>query len=339
MPEAAAAKRVLITGGAGFVGYHLATRLAAAGHSITIVDNFFRGKRDDDFEALLARPNVSLVEVDLSKVENWEHLGSDFEQVYHLAGINGTRLFYEMPHEVLRIGVNSTLNALEWFRTHNKAPRAKIVYASSNEAYAGALDAFGALPIPTPEAVPLVIADTYNPRWSYAGQKLIGELLFINYSRAYDLRMSIVRPHNFYGPRAGYEHVIPEIIGRIRERADPFPLFGAGDMRSFCYIEDAVEALHKVMESNVTDRGTYHIGSSDELSIKALAGQIFTLAGWQPRELVRKESPRGSVKRRLADVSKIKQHTGWTATTPLKAGLRKTIDWYLAHPPPQQKPR
>jgi UDP-glucose 4-epimerase len=337
MPKAAATKRVLITGGAGFVGYHLARRLAAAANSITIADNFFRGRRDQDFDRLLSLPNVSLIEGDLSRPDAWQQLGGSFDEVYHLAGINGTRLFYEMPHEVLRIGITSTLNALEWFRSQNK-PDAKIVYASSNEAYGGAFEAFGNLPIPTPEAVPLVIADPYNPRWSYAGQKLIGELLLIHYSRAYRLRMAIVRPHNFYGPRAGYEHVIPEIVARIWERAEPFPLFGADHMRSFCYIEDAVDAMQKVMETGVTDGGTYHIGAREELSIKALAEQIFTLAGWRPRELVVKESPQGSVKRRLPDVSKIKQHTGWEATTPLQTGLRKTIDWYLGQPP-QQKPR
>jgi len=337
MPDAAAAKKVLITGGAGFVGYHLARRLAGAGHRITIADNFFRGRRDEDFKKLLSLANVSLTEGDLSRQESWQHLGGGFDHVYHLAGINGTRLFYEMPHEVLRIGVSSTIHALEWFRASNKAAGAKILYASSNEAYAGALEAFGTLPFPTPEAVPLVIADPRNPRWSYAGQKLIGELLFINYARAYGLRTVIVRPHNFYGPRAGTEHVIPQIIGRVRGRTDPFPLFGAEDMRSFCYIEDAVAAMQTVMDSDVTDGGTYHIGSREELSIKALAEQIFSAAGWRPRELALQDSPQGSVKRRLPDVSKIKEHTGWEPTTTLAAGLRKTIEWYLAQPP--QKPQ
>src|SRR5262249_14481538 len=211
--------------------------------------NFFRGRRDQDFEKLLSLPNVRLVEGDLSRRESWEHLGGGFDHVYHLAGINGTRLFYEMPHEVLRIGVNSTLHALEWFHSHNKVPGAKILYASSNEAYAGAIEAFGTLRIPTPEALPLVIADPHNPRWSSAGQKLIRHLLFIHYAKAFDLRIAIVRPHNFYGPRAGDEHVIPQIIGRIKKRTDPFPLFGAEHMRSFCYIEDAIEAMQMVVES------------------------------------------------------------------------------------------
>ena len=272
-------KKVLITGGAGFIGYHLAKRLAAQGNELTIADNFFRSKHDEDLSALLEQPNVTLYEADLTAPVAWEKIGAGYDEVYHLVGINGTRLFYEIPHEVLRIGITTTLNALEWFRSKNNKPGAKILYTSSNEAYASALEAFGALPLPTPEAVPLVIADTYNPRWSYGAQKLIGELFFIHYSKAYNFRMSIVRPHNFYGPRAGYEHVIPEIVGRIAQKTDPFPIFGADETRSFCYIDDAVEAIQKVMESSATDCGTYHIGTTEETRIQDLVEKMFELMG------------------------------------------------------------
>lgn len=327
-------KKILITGGAGFIGYHLGSQVAKDGHDITIADNFFRSKHDEDLATLLAMPNVRLIKTDLTKQENWTQIGTGYDEVYHLVGVNGTKYFYEIPHEVLRIGVLTTMNALEWFHSVNNKPDAKILYTSSNEAYASALEAFGTLPIPTPENLPLVIADTYNPRWSYGGQKLIGELFFIHYSKAYNFRMSIVRPHNFYGPRAGYEHVIPEIISRVTSRAEPFPLFGADDTRSFCYIADAVLAIQKVMESRVTDGGTYHIGTAEETIIKNLVENIFDIMKWHPSTLDVKNSPQGSVKRRLADVSKIKGDIGWEATTTLTDGLRKTIDWYLAHPKP-----
>ena len=202
--------KTLITGGAGFVGYHLAKRLAAdGGNDITIADDLSRGKKDGDLKALLTNTNVSLIEVDLTERAAWAKLGGGYGRVYHLASINGTKLFYEMPHEVLRVGLLSALYALDWFAKDNGTKDAKILYTSSNEAYAGGLEAFNQLPIPTPENVPLVIADTYNPRWSYAGQKLAGELLFIHFAKAHGFRMSIVRPHNFYGPRSGYGHVIP----------------------------------------------------------------------------------------------------------------------------------
>lgn len=326
-------KKILITGGAGFIGYHLSKRLAEAGHRVVIVDNFFRSRNDPNLKGLLQKKNVTLIEIDLTEPKSWDAVGEGYDEVYHLVGINGTKFFYEIPHEVLRIGVSTTMNALEWFRTTNKKPNAKILYTSSNEAYASGFD-LGTVPIPTPEGVPLVIADTYNPRWSYGGQKLIGELFFIHYAKAYNLRMSIVRPHNFYGPRAGYEHVIPEIVGRVSQKVDPFPVYGADDTRSFCYIEDAAEAIQCVMESKKTDGGTYHIGTSEETLIADLVKKLFTLMKYSPKKLDVKNSPAGSVKRRLADVSKIKRDTGWEAKTPLEEGLQKTIEWYLQNPKP-----
>ena len=108
--------------------------------------------------------------------------------------------------------------------------------------------------IPTPENVPLVISDTYNPRWSYAGTKLIGEQFVIHYAAKYGLRALIIRPHNFYGPRSGSEHVIPEFCARIEKRVDPFPIYGADNMRTFCFIDDAVRAMEMLMDSKKTDK-------------------------------------------------------------------------------------
>jgi UDP-glucose 4-epimerase len=325
-------QKVLVTGGAGFVGFHLAKRLAKQSYDISIADNFFRGKRDDDLINLVKLPNVRLIEVDLTEKKAWNKVGVGYDQVYHLASINGTGLFYKVPHEVLRVGVLTAVNVLDWFREQNNKKNAKILYTSSNEAYGGALEAFGKLPIPTPEDVPLVIADTYNSRWSYGGQKLIGELLFIHYAKEFKYRMSIVRPHNFYGPRAGYDHVIPQIIERIVEREEPFTIFGSDDSRSFCYIDDAVEAMQKVMESKNTDGETYHIGTKEEIVIKDLVKLLFKLMEWKPNKIKIKKSPKGSVKRRLADVSKIKKATRWSAKTKLDKGLKRTIDWYIKNP-------
>jgi len=321
-------KKVLITGLAGFIGYHLAKRLSQQkGNHLILVDNFTLGKADAAFKDLCKQKNVTFKKLDLTKPSAWKKLGGGFDHVYHLAAINSTKLFYEIPHEILRNAVLMNLNALEWFKT--QGGKGKIMFTSSNEAYAGALEAFGKLPLPTPEDVPLVIADPYNPRWSYAAGKLMGELLFIYYAKAYNFRMSIVRPHNFYGPRSGH-HVIPDVLDRIRKREEPFVIYGADDTRSFCYIEDAVEAMQKVMESKKTDGGTYHIGTKEETRIKNLIDLMFQLTEWKPKKTILKNSPKGSVKRRLPDVSKIKKDTGWRAKTTLKKGLLKTIEWHRA---------
>jgi nucleoside-diphosphate-sugar epimerase len=142
--------------------------------------------------------------------------------------------------------------------------------------------------------------------------------------------MSIVRPHNFYGPRSGH-HVIPDVIERIGSRIDPFVVPGFDETRSFCYIEDAIEAMQMVMESTVTDFGTYHIGASVETKVRDLVEALFRITKWHPTKVGATPGPAGSVKRRLPDVTKIKRDVGWEAKTPLEEGLRKTYEWHLSN--------
>ncbi len=319
-------KKVLITGGAGFIGLHLTRLHIKRGDDVTIIDNFFRGKSDPDFKKVIDSGEVTLLETDLTTLEGWAKIKGEYDFVYHLAAVNGTDLFYKIPHEVLRINLLTAIYGLEWFK--EKSKKSKILFTSSNEAYAGGLEAFNQLPIPTPEDVPLVISDVKNPRWTYAATKAIGEQLFLHYAKSYGLRTVIVRPHNFYGPRAGFNHVIPQFIERITKKTDPFPIYGADETRSFCYIEDAVEAMQMVMGSAKTDNEIYHIGTTEETVIKDLAETLFGIAKWHPKKLDIRVAPEGSVKRRLADVSKIEEAVGWKAHTSLQMGLEKTFDWY-----------
>ena len=328
--------KILITGGAGFIGYHLALHLLkeyGQNTEITLVDNFQRGKRDNDLKKLLNDPRISFLELDLTDISSYEKLGSGYDHAYHLAAINGTKNFYEMPHETLRINTLSLVYMLEWFKEKNSG--GKFCFTSSNEAYAGGLNAFDKLTIPTPEKVPLVIDDPYNPRWSYAATKLVGELFVIHYAAKYNFRALIVRPHNFYGPRSGYDHVIPEFSARIAEKTDPFPIYGADDTRTFCYIDDAVRAMRMLMDSKKTDAlpiETAHIGDVYEVTIEELAERMFKVAGWRPQKTDIKSSPAGSVKRRLADTSKLQNLTGWKPKISLDEGLKLTHDWYLSNP-------
>ncbi len=326
-------KKILITGGAGFIGYHLATYLLHNSDvEIVLTDNYFRGKFDEDLEELLQDPRVTFHNLDLTDQSSFQTLGNGYDHVYHLAAVNGTKLFYEIPHEVLRINTLALIYVLEWFRRENAS--GKLLFTSSSEVYAGALEAFNNLPIPTPEGVPLVIADPYNPRASYDASKLVGEPFVIHYAKQYNLRAVIVRPHNFYGPRAGYEHVIPEYCRRVAERVDPFPIIG-NDTRTFCYIGDVVRAFKLLMDSPATDHQpieTVHIGASQEITMTELAERLFAVTGWHPQSLDVKPSPPGSVKRRLADVTKIKKLVGWESEISLEQGLQKTFEWYKLHP-------
>lgn len=327
-------KKILITGAAGFIGYHLTNHLLAnPGNQLVLVDNLQRGKMDEDFKVLLKDERVKFIEADLTDPKIYQQLNDDFDQVYHLAAVNGTKLFYEMPQEVLRVNTLSLIYILEWIRKLTKKP--KLCFTSSNEAYAGALAAFGQLSIPTPENVPLVVSDTYNPRWSYGGTKLIGELFVIHYAKAYNFSAVIVRPHNFYGPRAGYDHVIPEFCQKIMAKADPFVIFSPDETRTFCYISDAVGAMQTLMDSDKTNSQpieTVHIGNTDEITMKDLVEKMFDVAGWRPKEFDVQPSPAGSVKRRLADISKIQKLVGWKPSTTLVDGLAVTFNWYKAHP-------
>ncbi len=331
-------KKILITGGAGFIGYHLSKQLLKDPEvELTLVDNLKRGKMDTDFTALLEDKRVKFLNLDLTDLASYEKLGSGYVHVYHLAAMNGTKLFYEIPHEVLRINTLSLIYMLEWFKTHNRD--GKFCFTSSNEAYAGGLNAFGILPIPTPEKVPLVIDDPYNARWSYASTKLVGELFVIHYAKMHNFRALIVRPHNFYGPRAGYKgHVIPDFSERIAAKVDPFPIYGSDDTRTFCYIEDAMRAMQLLMDSPETDCQpieTVHIGDFEEITMKELAEKMFKVVGWHPKNLDIKNGPIGSVKRRLADITKLQKLTGWKPEVSLEEGLKHTYDWYLKNPDPK----
>ncbi len=335
-------RNILITGGAGFIGSHLARHLLQTSDcTILLTDNLQRGRMDQDLTELLTTyaGRLRFEQYDLTDPAAFAGLGTAFDQVYHLAAVNGTKHFYRMPHEVLRINTLSLTNLLAWMVTLEKKP--KLLFTSSNEAYAGALESFQQLPIPTPENVPLVISDTYNPRWTYAATKLIGELFVIHYAAQYQFPAVIVRPHNFYGPRAGYDHVIPEFSQRILDRIEPFDIFGAEETRTFCYITDAVRAMQMLMDATVTDGHpveTVHIGDTREVTMRQLADVLFDIAGWKPNQIEVKASPSGSVKRRLADISKIDALVGWKPSVSLEDGLRQTFAWYTAHPKPSPQP-
>ncbi len=316
--------KVLITGGAGFIGFFLAKHLAEQGQNVTICDNLFRGKKDEEFNALLEQPDVRFIQADLTEPDQLGKLETNYDYVYHLAAINGTKYFYEIPHTVLRVNTLSTINILDWF-VQSKCK--KILFSSSSEAYAS-LGGSSQLQYPTPEDIPLAVTDIFNPRWSYGGSKLIGELFFVNYARQFRRRMSIVRYTNIYGPRMGYEHVMSEFMMRLLKKESPFKIFGAEPTRTFCYVEDAIRATRLVMESDKTDNQILNIGTDkEEISMLNLARRMFDLFGFHPKVEIH-PAPQGSVMRRCPDISKLHRLTGFESKVKLDEGLRQTYAWY-----------
>jgi len=318
--------KVLVTGGAGFIGFSLAKYLANCDYEVTICDDFSRGSRDRDLQEVIKRDNVQLLETDLTDRESLHKLDKDYDYAYHLAAINGTRYFYEIPHTVLRVNLLTLINILDWAINIDLR---KFVFTSSPEAYAAAKDVF-ALPLPTPEEVPLVISDVYNPRYSYAGSKIVGELLCLNYARQHDMNLSIVRPSNVYGPREGYEHVIPEFIMRIIKKEDPFKIYGGNQTRAFCYIDDFVRGIKLAAESERTNGEVINIGNDkQEMRITDLAQRMFELFDYNPRKIDMLSAPKGSPDRRCPDISKARNLLGYEPQVDLDEGLKEIHNWYL----------
>lgn len=315
-------ERVLITGGTGFIGLHLARTLLARGAEVTLLDNFFRHEKDADLRALL--PAVRLIEHDLTMPLADTLAGQRFTQIYHLAAIVGVRYSNDMPLRVLRTNLLTTLNLLDWWAQQDSAA---LCFASTSEIYAGSV-ALGIAPLPTPERVPLAIEDPQLARSSYAASKLVGEMACLNQARVAGLPLRIVRYHNVYGPRMGYEHVIPQFIERVLDRQNPFPIYGAYQRRAFCYVEDAVAATVQVMALPDQDALTVNIGNdTEETQILDLAQQLFAVTGWQA-ELEIHAPPPGSPERRRPNLEYLRHLTGYEPRVTLRDGLQRTYNWY-----------
>jgi len=316
--------KILITGGAGFIGFHLAKYLSNFDNDITIVDNLSRGKFDQDLHDLLSLNNVKFKKADLTNRDEYDVLDSDFDFAYNLAAVNGTKYFYEMPEKLLKINILTTLNFLEWVASTECK---NIMFSSSSETYAGTISRYKEK-IPTPEDIPLCIEDIFNPRFSYGGSKIIGELLFVNYARKFNLRTKIIRLHNIYGPRMGYEHVIPEFCRRILQKENPFKIFGGYQTRAFCYVDDAVSVMKSIMEKSGDLIEVFHVGNDlEEISINNLADKLFEIAQYFPKKQI-EDAPKGSISRRCPSIEKLRSQLNYKPQIPLLEGLQKTFNWY-----------
>ena len=319
--------KVVITGGAGFIGYHLAKHHAGLGHEVVLLDSLFKtqGVADPELQQLSERPGVRLIRHDLTgPLRGLDDALAGADIVYHLAAINGTQLFYDIPYQVARTNLLLTLHLLDALERHRPG---LLVYSSTSEVYAGA-EQIGALRIPTDETVPVVFAQPTLARFSYGTSKFMGEVLCAQFSRQVDVPCAIVRYHNVYGPRMGTRHVIPEFIERIRRREDPFAIFGGHETRAFCYIDDAVEATWRVATTPACRGQVLHVGNPEEVRIADLARLLMDLMGH--RAPLQERGPRsGSVSRRCPDISRLKALTGFAPSVSLEEGLSRTVAWHL----------
>jgi UDP-glucose 4-epimerase len=316
-------EKIAITGGAGFIGACLAKRFAKDGFDVLVLDNFIRGSAD----RLMGIEGIELAQVDILHLEALSTAVKGCKAVFHLAAINGTENFYNIPDQVLEVGVKGILNVMDACYAQGIK---ELVIASSAEAYQTPSV------IPTPERETLKVPDPSNPRYSYGASKLISEVIAFNFYREHFTKLQIFRPHNIYGPDMGTKHVIPQLILKALRLNEQFPVGGisfpiqgeGSETRAFCYIDDLVEAFC-VMYHRGGHREIYHLGNPEEVSINSLVEAVFEHVG-RPYTLEHTPLTEGSALRRCPDISKI-EALGFSPSISLKKGIQLTFRWYADH--------
>lgn len=306
----------LVTGGLGFIGRALVEALSASGHSVRVFDN---QARSHTRRAPTFGPEVELRFGDVRDLAFVRRCMEGVDRVFHLAALNGTRNFYERPREVLEVGLLGTHNVVS---AALDAEVSELLFMSSSEVYQTP-------PVlPTPETVSLVVPDVHNPRYSYGGGKIAGELICANYGREGFERLVMVRPHNVYGPDMGDAHVIPELAAKIAAaRRMPIPrtvsLQGGGETtRAFVHVEDFVRGCLLALEKG-EHLGIYHVGSRDEIRILELAKEIADILDIDVT-FTSSPAPAGQTPRRCPDISKI-EALGFSPRIGLRSGLEDAV--------------
>lgn len=315
--------KALITGGAGFIGGHLANLLLDDGYEVVLVDNFARGVEDSFLKKLEDNPKVEFATVDLLDREKVLALGDDYDYIYHLAAIIGVQNVLNRPGEVLRKNMELLFNVIDLAEEQKHLKR--FVFASTSEIYAGTLQFFE-MAIPTPEDTPLTITPLDHPRTSYMLSKIYGEAVL----EQSGLPFTIVRPHNFYGPRMGMSHVIPELLKKTyaMQDGDHLEVASVEHSRSFCYIDDAVAIMKALAESPESLGQAFNIGNeTPEVTIGEVAEVVIGTVG---RDIAIDPLPAtpGSPVRRCPSMEKVRQCIGERETVSLKDGVKRTFDWY-----------
>lgn len=305
-------KRVLVTGGAGFLGSHLCDRLLQDGHDVLCVDNFFTGTRDNILH-LLENPHFELMRHDITFP-----LYLEVDEIFNLA-CPASPIHYQFdPIQTVKTGVHGAINVLGLA----KRVRARVLQASTSEVYGDAQthpqteDYWGNVnPIGT--------------RSCYDEGKRCAETLFFDYHRQHQLEIKVARIFNTYGPRMHPNDgrvvstfIVQALLGQ------PITLFGdGGQTRSFCYVDDLIEGLVRFMKSDKDFVGPVNIGNPVELSVRQLAERIMDLSGSRSR-LTFKSLPSDDPKQRRPDIELAQQRLGWSPRWQLDDGLIRTIDYF-----------
>ena len=305
-------QRVLVTGGAGFLGSHLCERLVDVGHDVICVDNFFTSQKSNVVH-LLDRPNFELIRHDITIP-----LYLEVDAIYNLACPAAPGHYQYNPIKTIKTSVSGAINVLGMA----KRCHARVLQASTSEVYGD------------PEVHPQTEAYRGNvnpigPRACYDEGKRAAETLFMDYHRMNGVDIRIVRIFNTYGPRMHPfdGRVVSNFIRQALAGQD-LTIFGDGaQTRSFCYRDDLVTGLMAMMECEPGFAGPVNLGNPGEFSIRELAEMVIELAGSESR-LVYEALPADDPVRRRPDISLAKERLGWEPAVPLPEGLKNTIAWF-----------
>ena len=306
---------ILITGGAGFIGSNIVNYFLKKNYKVTVLDNISRG----NIKRIKNHKNLKIIKGDIRNLKIVDRACKNINSVIHLAAINGTENFYKKPDLVLDVAVTGTMNIINSCIKHKIK---KFYLASSSEVYQNPTK------IPTDENERLIVPNPHNPRYSYGGGKIISELLCLNYGKKYFKKMIIFRPHNVFGPDMGWEHVIPQLLSKIKKRKKNTITFqGSGnESRAFIHIEDFCNAFYMVYKKG-KHLEIYNIGNDKEIKIINLLKTILKKLNLKIN-INKADLQKGSPKRRCPNIYKIKK-LGYKPNYKLEDSLSDSIEWYI----------
>lgn len=309
-------KRVLVAGGAGFVGSQLVRELLAINAEVLVYDSFLHGTRENLMDI---RKDIQLVVGDLLDEWKLSRTFADFrpEYVFDFVGDTYVPTAYDVPKRFFRINVEGTINILMASKMHDVE---RVIYISSTEVYGEA------------QSIPMKEDHILDPLNTYAVSKLAADRVCFTFQKEHDIPVIIARIYNCYGPRESEPYVIPEIITQL-DKSDVVNLGNIEARRDFTYVADTARGLINVLCSDIPDGEAVNVGSGKSYSIKELVSIIAELMGKNDYEIRidPKRLRRLDIEVFQSDSSKLHAATGWEPTIDMHQGMQQTIDWFNAH--------